>query len=129
LAELEAVSGVAGLLYWKNAPALVPSVELESLRHFLQGNQLVELERIPINAGKEADAKWEKSDALLQLVLPSLGFMVLAKSALVAARPKRVRKRTGLKVIRLAFSVKNPFRRNRQKFKAIYQSPIQDYRR
>ncbi len=90
LAQLKQMDGVVNLVYWLQRPAVIPEREIEAIRHFLQDNINVTLQKTTINISDrvriisgplmahEGNVLSVKSRTV-KLSLPSLGYLMIAE--------------------------------------------------
>jgi transcription antitermination factor NusG len=82
-------SGIMGLVYWRDKPAVIENKELEVMREFLEEYQCVYLEPAPVttNAAIKVISSPLKyyfegilavKDNLIKIILPSLGYIMVA---------------------------------------------------
>lgn len=93
LATINKIKEVASVLFWMGEPAIINTLEIEYLEHFTKNYQNLLVERVEvahnslpsINTNQQVDIVGNivaVAQQQIKLILPSLGFAILANTAL-----------------------------------------------
>ena len=107
LYELKKVPGVINFIFWKSKPAVINDEEIDVLQQFTSLYQNVRLEKSRVNISgvvrivDDPVISFKENSALirfqsLKIVLPSLGFTMIADREKVSSEPLRLVNQAGL---------------------------------
>ncbi len=91
LKQLKKISGVSGIVYWLKKPAVFQNIDIEMIDRFLNEHKSVQLKRISVSLSElsrivdsmhpeQNGEKCSINNRQIQLILPSMGWVVSAKT-------------------------------------------------
>ena len=97
LLSLTQIPYVTNLLYWKQSPAVFPSIEINQLRNFLDMHKTVRVIKTGLNKVAHTEElrriQYNAADTVYTMDLPSMGYLLVARTETVTSI-RLVRKNT-----------------------------------
>lgn len=119
---LKQVPSIINVLYYRSSPAVFPAAEIDTLRHFLEAQEIVTVTKMPVGVSHHSIrmqetpiTRYSKTENYYTLDLPSIGYSLTAKANPIM-NIKLVGKTAGLQRTTEKLAFMFGFRSNSRKF-------------